>query len=614
MNDSNSEFDSLLQFLRLTRGFDFTAYKSSTLSRRVQKRMEQISIKSYAEYQDHLELHPEEYAQLFNTILINVTGFFRDPAAWEYIAKTIVPRILEGKPESEQIRIWSAGCATGEEAYTLAMVFCTALGEDRFRSRVKIYATDADNDALAAARQATYAEKAIADIPPEYLEPFFETTQGRYAFKKELRRSVIFGRQDLLQDAPMSRIDLLVCRNAVMYFTAEAQRRVLARFYFALNENGFLFLGRSEMLLTHNNIFTPVDLRHRVFTQVPKANMRERLLILAETGRDEPANVNDYGRLREGALEVDPVAKVIVDATGIVVSINERARTVFGLATRDIGRRLADLEVFYQPVELRPMIDRAWSERRVATRRDVEWTIRNGETHPYDIHVVPIIDATGTMLGSSILFEDVARLRLLTVQLQAARHEVETATEELQSTNEELETTNEELQSSVEELETTNEELQSTNEELETMNEELQSTNEELEAVNGELRARGEEFNRVNGFLEAILNGVRNGMVVLDSDLRIQIWNPGAEELWGLRADEVTGKKLPALDFGLSSQKLEDCVKRVLRNGSSDDLVVAAINRRGKNIQCRITGSPIGEQNGRGVILMFEDVTQTTGA
>lgn len=283
MNESNQdqEFEALLEYLRQRRGFDFTGYKRTSLRRRVSKRMNMVGIENFRDYLDYLEVHPDEFTNLFNTILINVTAFFRDASAWDYLAQEVIPRIVEGRAADEPIRVWSAGCASGEEAYTLAILLAEALGPEQFRHQVEIYATDVDEEALAQARQASYSPKALEPLPVELRARYFEALENRYVFRPDLRRAVTFGRHDLVQDAPISCLDLLVCRNTLMYFNAETQGRILGRFHPALNDNGFLFLGRAEMLLTRTNLFTPVDLKHRIFIRVPRVNLRDRLLIEA---------------------------------------------------------------------------------------------------------------------------------------------------------------------------------------------------------------------------------------------------------------------------------------------------------------------------------------------
>lgn len=342
----------LLDYLKRSRGFDFTGYKPTSLMRRIQKRMQMVNIESFLGYIEYLEVHPAEFAQLFGMILINVTSFFRDQAAWDYVTSDVLPRLLGLKGQNDVIRIWSAGCASGEETYTLTMLMAELLGIEQFHQRVRIYATDVDIDALNRARQAVYSAHDLLNVPDNLKEKYFESGEHQFSFRKDLRRAVIFGRHDLFQDAPISRIDLLVCRNTLMYFNAEAQQRILTRFHFALNPGGYLFLGKAEMLLSHASLFTPLDLRRRVFSKTPKATMRDRLLLLAQTGNEEAAsNLSRHMRLREAVFENSSVAQVVIDSTRLLAMANERARMLFGLTVKDIGQVLYDLDFSYRLTE-----------------------------------------------------------------------------------------------------------------------------------------------------------------------------------------------------------------------------------------------------------------------
>jgi two-component system CheB/CheR fusion protein len=611
-------FDSLLEHLSKTRGFDFAAYKRSSLKRRIDKRMEAVGVTTYEGYLDHLEVHPDEFAALFNTILINVTSFFRDEQVWSVLASDVIPALVAAKSNRDPLRVWSAACASGEEAYSLAMLFADALGEDGFRERVKIYATDVDDQALAEARQATYAARQVAGVSEAHLEKYFDRVSGHYVFDKELRRSVIFGRHDLIQDAPISRVDLIACRNTLMYFNAETQSRIVSRLYFALNDTGILVLGKAEILFNHTTMFAPLDLKRRIFKATQKLSQRERLLMAAQAGRDDPAGAAlTQVRIREAAFDVDATPQIVVDTSGGLVLANDQARRQFALSSRDLGRPLQDLEMSYRPTELRAGIDRATADRRTVTLEGIEWRTGSGGKRYMDILISPLIDAAGAPLGAKIAFEDVTRFRGLQDELAQSKQELETAMEELQSTNEELETTNEELQSTVEELETTNEELQSTNEELETMNEELQSTNEELQTMNEELRNRSGELNSANAFLESILTSFRAGVAVVDRNLKIEVWNDRSEDLWGLRADEVRGAYFLNLDIGLPVAELKSSIREVLSGADGNSvIVVQATNRRGRTFPCRVTCSPLrgGDHHVTGAILIMEDQRELDGA
>jgi two-component system CheB/CheR fusion protein len=609
MAEHDPEFEKLLEHLKAARGFDFTGYKRSSLMRRVERRMAQVGITDFADYLDHLELHGGEFTALFNTILINVTGFFRDPDAWQVLREQVLPNLLAASGRGQPVRVWSAGCSSGEEAYSLAMALAEALGPSEFRDLVKIYATDVDDEALAYARHGAYSPDEVEGVPPDLLERYFQLIDGRHVFRKDLRRSVIFGRNDLVQDAPISRIDLLSCRNTLMYFTAETQARILARFHFSLVEAGVLFLGKAERLLSHGALFQPIDLKHRTFRKAPRQ-------LPGIAGRPESAmdgehrvDVRGADALRHEALLAAPLPQVVVTADGLTGMVSRQAEMLFGASPRDVGRPFRDLEISYRPLELRRPIEQAAAERRTVRIEGVSYS-RGGEVSHYDVQVSPLVGADNDLFGVSVTFLDVTDFHRLRDELEQANRQLETAYEELQSTNEELETTNEELQSTVEELETTNEELQSTNEELETMNEELQSTNDELQTTNDQLQERTGELDRANAFLETILTGLRAGIIVLDAHLHVQVWNRQAQELWGLRAEETVGQHFLNLDIGLPTDLLRPMIRRVLSGEEpTAEHSLSAVNRRGRTIDVRVLATPMQEAAAvAGVILTMEPV------
>jgi two-component system, chemotaxis family, CheB/CheR fusion protein len=266
----HATFEPLLEHLRHSRGFDFTAYKRTTLTRRIVKRMETAGVTGVDRYREFLDTHPDEFKALFNTILINVTSFFRDRDVWDALRDDVLPQLIAAREPGEPIRIWSAGCASGQEPYSVVVLLAEALGIDAVRERVKVYATDVDEEALAEARRAVFTETQLADVPAALAAKYFEGDGDRYALHRELRRCVIFGRHDLIQDAPISRVDLLLCRNTLMYFNADAQARITARFYLSVKPAGVLVLGPAEMLFSYVGMFKPVDLKRRIFRTVPK--------------------------------------------------------------------------------------------------------------------------------------------------------------------------------------------------------------------------------------------------------------------------------------------------------------------------------------------------------
>jgi two-component system CheB/CheR fusion protein len=313
--------------------------------------------------------------------------------------------------------------------------------------------------------------------------------------------------------------------------------------------------------------------------------------------------MNDDPRLRDQALEESPVARIVADAHDILAIANARARELFGINIKDLGRPLKDLEICYRPAELRALIEQAYAEHRTVILTSVERRFAHGEIMFLDVVVTPLFENGQKPLGAAVSFIDVTRVTRLEEELQRTH-------EEVQAANEVLQTTNEELKSSNEELGTTNQELQSTNEELETMNEELQSTNAELQTVNEELRIRSDELNHLNAFLRSVLASLSAGAVVVDSNLDVLMWNHRAEDLWGLRADEVRGEGLLNLDIGLPVAELRTVIHSCLAGEAvRQEVVLDAVNRRGKKIRCRVTCSPLvaGSKQREGVILMMEE-------
>ncbi|MGW2342034.1 CheR family methyltransferase [Streptomyces sp. NPDC001661] len=607
--ETDEELEDLLRFLRDARGFDFTGYKRSSLGRRIRKRMADIGIDSYGEYRDQLETNAAEFGSLFNTILINVTSVFRDADAWTYMQREVIPEVLAEHSPEDEIRVWSAGCSSGEEAYSLAIMFAEALGIEEAVSRVKVYGTDVDDEALRDARSGLYTAKALEPLSEELRGKYFEQNGSQFSFRADLRRRVIFGRHDITRDAPISRLDLLVCRNTLMYFNVEAQTQIIDRFHFALREGGFLFLGKAEMLLNDADRFDVVSMRQRIFRRRPgdaSTTYQPAPVKLRTTPGGELQSLARNRQLRDLILDASAGSALAVDADGAVILINSHARVQFGLTANDIGRPFQDLEISYRPVELRSLIDQATHERRTLRVNGAERRVGD-DVQYFDIVVQPLVGADGMPAATNITFTDVTVATQLKAEVKRVREDLETAYEELQSTNEELETTNEELQSSIEELETTNEELQSTNEELETTNEELQSGNEELETMNDEMRIRSDELDETRAFLEGVLASIAAGIVVLDEDLKVKSWNRGTTDLWGLRQDEVVDQPFFSLDFGLPTHVLrgvvEECVKSRRRGAP---VVVAAVNRLGRTISCTVNCSPFDGHRG-GVVLLMEE-------
>jgi two-component system, chemotaxis family, CheB/CheR fusion protein len=607
--EPDEALEGLLAFIRDARGFDFTGYKRSSLARRIHRRMDEMGSATYADYRDRLEADPGEFPALFDAILINVTRFLRDTEAWSYLQREVLPELIAARGASEEIRVWSAGCSSGQEPYSLAILFAEALGIEQCAARVKIYGTDLDEESLREARTGVYPAKALEPLSAQLRDKYFEPSAGQYAFRPDLRRRVIFGRHDITRDAPISRLDLLVCRNTLMYFNVEAQSRIVDRFHFALREDGYLFLGKAEMLLFDGERFEVENMRQRIFRRRrggAVAAQHAALPKLEAVGM-EVREASRKRQLRDLLLESASNATIAIDPDGSIALINAQARAQFGLSAHDLNRPFRDLEISYRPIELRSLIDQAQKERRTVRVTAAERRLPNDVVQFLDIVIQPMTGSDGAPVGVVLTFIDTTLPTRLQSELQRVRDDLESAYEALQSTNEELETTNEELQSSIEELETTNEELQSTNEELETTNEELQSGNEELETMNEEMRIRSDELDEARSFLEGVLSSIAAGVVVLDAELRVRSWSRGAEELWGLRAGEVQDEPFFALDFGLPTTKLREVVQECRESGRrAGPLEIAAVNRIGRSIVCSVACSPL-DGHREGLVLLMED-------
>jgi two-component system CheB/CheR fusion protein len=555
----NATLKDLLQEFAEQRNFDFRGYKKSTLERRFRRRMVQLNIPGYAEYGNYIRQHPEEINRLLNAILINVTDFFRDPPAWEILRHELLPPLLKRIKPGHSFRAWSAGCASGEEAYSIAMLLAEYFGPRIRDYDIKVYATDIDEEALNAARRGEYSLEAVRRIRPEWRNKYFRG-DDLLRVNREIRRLVIFGRSNLAQDAPISHVNLLVCRNLLIYFDSDLQKQILSRLHYALEPDGILFLGKSESQLTNSQRFQRLNARWRIFRRISNPSvLDERTDASEETTPPATDDLTlpgrefeDFKQHQHYLMEMLRVGVITLGPADTIVQHNAFAQTLFGLPAIDlVGRKISDIDIYSRIPELGPQLSA--SRFKNETSRFTTRSKAGAHETLVEVTLRPMLDENGQRSGTIISLED----QTLQEKLQSTVEELESTSEQLQSANEELETTNEELQSTNEELETTNEELQSTNEELETTNEELQSLNEELETTNQELEERTKELDQVNNVYAQTLENIRVPVMLVNQELHIEFWNSRALRLFGF-------KNKPPMDLTVEQLPLSHSLRSML--------------------------------------------------
>ena len=529
--------NDLLHVLAGQRRFDFRGYKRTTVERRFRRRMSQLNIQSYEEYAEYIRKHGDEVNELLTTLLINVTEFFRDPPAWEILQREMLEPMVKRLKPGDALRAWSAGCASGEEAYSIAILVSELLGTRIAEFDVKVYATDVDREALVTARRGEYSQEALQRVRPEWREKYF-SGKGMLRVNRDLRRRVIFGQSNLAHDAPISHVDLLVCRNVLIYFDAELQKHILGRLYYALEPNGILFLGKSESQLSNLRQFRPLNPRWRIFQRVALEQVGTEALA-PEQKRDEAKSLR---RQQQYLLETVALGVVVLGLDDTITGNNAAMLELYGLAPADLGgKRLQETDIFLRTPELATRLQSSQGKNELVRFQN---RIRVGNAERVlELSLHPLLDESGERSGTLLYCSDVTAHEKLQETIVA----LESTSEELQSANEELETTNEELQSTNEELETTNEELQSTNEELETTNEELQSLNEELETTNQELEERGKELDRLNSMYAETLEQMGLPVMVVDHVGQIEFWNTAALRLLGFKSKVPVNLQLQQL-------------------------------------------------------------------
>lgn len=603
-----SALDKIVILLRAETGNDFSLYKKSTLYRRIERRMGIHQIDSIAGYVRFLQSNHQELELLFKEFLIGVTSFFRDPAAWEHLKSEVIPLFLTNMPSGGVLRAWSAGCSTGEEAYSLAIVFKEALEQIKPQSHytLQIFATDLDREAIDKARLGMFLPNIAGDVSAERLNRFFIKEEDGYRINKEIREMVTFATQNVITDPPFTKLDFLLCRNLLIYLDVEMQRKLLPLFHYALNRGGILFLGSAETLGSSAEMFTPLNAKLRLFRRDFSHN-RPNMVAFPSTvvpinaSPKEPAVMKpdlNYQSLADRVLlqQFSPPA-VLVNNEGDIVYISARTGKYLELP---VGR--ANLNIFAMARDgLRTELFGAFQKAQRQSEPLIVRNLRvgtNGGSQLIDL-IIQKMEEPELREMVMIVFRDVypcpdvsakkkpgkssdavsARITELELELQQAQEALRINREELQTTREEMQTSQEELKASNEELQSINEELQSTNEELTTSKEEMQSMNEELQTVNSEQQAKVDELSHLNDDMRNFLNSTEVATIFLDSRLNIRRFANASSKLFKLIPTDV-GRPLSDIVTDLCYPELNDDAERVLRTLVFSEKQVSTVNGR----------------------------------
>jgi len=592
-------FKRILLLLRNHRGVDFSFYKPNTIERRVTRRMvlnKQDALDDYARF---LKGNPKELDALYSDVLISVTSFFRNPEAFEALKSKVFPRLLEQRRRDEPVRIWTLGCSTGQEAYSIAMAFLEFAENIPHAPKLQIFATDLNEALLEKARHGLFAKSLTADVSPERLRRFFIEEQGGFRISKALREICVFARQNVLSDPPFSRMDLISCRNMLIYIEPDLQKKILPNFHYALKPDGFLFLGASESVGTFANLFEPVDKKQKIFSRKPGALPAYHLPV----SQGHPAEKKEIAAARPGTAPDDYRVELNAQREADRVMVNQFAPpSVLINAELEVLQFRGSAGAFLEPptgkasfnvlkmareglmLPLRATINEAKKKNDPASRKNVRLD-DNGRTRLVNIEVIPLKnlkersylvlfeEASKASAGSSPPLQPPIEDRRVGAARSESRRvtELERALAEArdyaQSLQELHEAANEELQASSEEVQSANEELQSINEELETSKEELESTNEELTTVNEEMASRNTELNRLNSDLSNLHVSINTAILVLGRDLTIQRFTPLAEKAFNLLATDV-GRPLSGVRHNLDFPELEELLVEVIKTAS----------------------------------------------
>ena len=624
-----SALEKVLILLRSKTGHDFSLYKKSTVYRRLERRMGIHQIDKIALYARYLQENPQEVELLFNELLIGVTSFFRDTQAWEQLRDNAIPGLLAGLPDGGVLRAWSVGCSTGEEAYSLAMVFKEALDQAKTTGRftLQIFATDLDAASIDRARLGRYPANIRADVSAERLHRFFIEGDNGYRVGKEIREMVTFATQNVIMDPPFTKLDILICRNLLIYLVPELQKKLLPLFHYSLKPGGVLFLGSAETIGSFSDLFAPLHAKSRIYRRGASLLRTEPLAFPASflPAPPSPAKESD---MQLPAANLQTLADqlllrnyappaVLVNDKGDIVYISGRTGKYLEPAAGKANWNVFAMVCEGLRFELSSAFQKAARQQEVATVKGAIVATEGG-SQVVDI-TVQVVETPEALRGMVlIVFQDVAtpmemkakgrsrHASAASARIAELEQELQQRGEGMRSTREEMQTSQEELKSMNEELQSTNEELQSTNEELTTSREEMQSMNEELQAVNVEQQARVDELSRISSDMKNLLNSTEIVTVFLDSDLHVRRFTTGANKLFKLIPADV-GRPLSDIASDLAYPGLLDDVQEVLRTLAFSERQSATTD--GRWFSVRIMPYRTLQNVIDGVVITFSDIT-----
>jgi two-component system CheB/CheR fusion protein len=617
--------------LRAQTGHDFTNYRERTIARRIQRRMHVLQIDRISDFLERLRKDSREVNLLFHDLLIGVTNFFRDPEAFAALETRVIPRLFDGKAEEDTVRAWVPGCATGEETYSIAILLREYASTSKDPPKLQVFASDIDEHALDVARLGRYPAAISKDITPQRLERYFLREDGTYRISADLREICLFSSHDLLRDAPFSRLDLISCRNLLIYLNGDLQDRVIPLFHYALNRNGYLFLGQSENVTRHPRLFAVVDQTHRIF--------RSRALVERSLPQFPLTSPGTSRRLPNRAPALEPSLQVfaerqllsrfapaycVVNADGDLLQSSGRTGKYLELPAGVPDTNLFTMARPGLRLELRTLLQRAFATGQTVMRPKLSIG-SNGGQQEIDLYVQPLRFGPPSEALYMVVFQDLgpiipvpdleaapaeeesegSQISQLELELHASKERLQTITEELESSNEELRSSNEELQSM-------NEELQSTNEELETSKEELQSINEELQTVNAELNARVAELSRANNDMSNLLESTQIATVFLDRTLVVKGFTPAAKDVFHL-VESDSGRPITHVRPRFECDTFQEDAQRVLRTLGTIERRVDSYENDTRYIM-RMLPYRTTENVISGVVITFTDISRISAA